>query len=59
MFNRDINSERDKMTGRFISVEKPSPAEGIGRALQFAFRDNRAMPLEICDYIDRLDLIRI
>lgn len=42
-------------TGRFIAIAKPSPAEGVGRALQIAFRDGFELPADLRSYIDRLD----
>ncbi|MVO77117.1 hypothetical protein GON01_04085 [Sphingomonas sp. MAH-20] len=48
------------MTGdRFIAVSRPSPAEGVGRALQVAFRDGFELPADMRACLDRLDRITI
>jgi hypothetical protein len=55
MFNAGANGERKMTTGRFLAIAKPSPAEGVGRALQIAFRDGLELPADLRSYIDRLD----
>ena len=45
--------------GRFIAVSKPSRAEGIGRALQVAFRDGFELPADMRSCLDRLDRITL
>jgi hypothetical protein len=44
---------------RFVAVSRPSPAEGVGRALQVAFRDGFELPADMRDYLDKLDRIAI
>jgi hypothetical protein len=39
---------------RFIAVARPSRAEGVGRALQIAFRDGQDLPFEMRSCLDRL-----
>jgi hypothetical protein len=43
--------------GQFIAVEKPSRTEGVGRALQIAFRDGFELPDDMRGFLDRLDRI--
>jgi len=45
--------------GRFIAVSKPSRAEGVGRALQIAFRDGFELPADMRGSLDRLDSIKL
>jgi hypothetical protein len=45
--------------GRFVAVSTPSPAEGVGRALQIAFRDGFELPAEMRDFLDKLDRIAV
>ena len=60
MFNNGSTGERKTMaTGRFIAIARPSPAEGVGRALQTAFRSGFEMPTELRSYVDRLDRVAI
>ncbi|WP_157033010.1 hypothetical protein [Sphingomonas changbaiensis] len=47
------------MDGRFIAVSKPNRAEGIGRALQVAFRDGFELPAEMRGYLDKLDHVAL
>ena len=54
MFNGRSTSEPKMTTGRFIAVAKPSPAEGVGRAVQIAYRDGFERPPEFRVYLDRL-----
>lgn len=54
MFNRGY-SERPMNEGRFIAVSKPSKAEGVGRALQVAFRDGFELPADMRALLDKLD----
>ena len=58
MFNRG-NSGQPMTGGRFIAVSKPSRAEGVGRALQIAFRDGFELPAEMRGYLDRLNGIKL
>jgi hypothetical protein len=50
--------EQDMTEGHFIAVPRPSRAEGIGRALQAAFRDGFQLPADLQNYLERLDRIR-
>ena len=50
--------EPDMTEGRFIAVSRPSRAEGIGRALQAAFRDGFQLPADLQTCLERLDRIR-
>lgn len=43
---------------RFTVIEPPSRAEGIGRALQIAYRDGYALPRDLELYVTRLDRLR-
>ena len=43
---------------RFIAVARPSRAEGVGRALQIAFRDGHQLPVELQACVMKLDRIR-
>jgi hypothetical protein len=57
MFNRGHSGH--PMTGdRFTAVSKPSPAEGVGRALQIAFRDGFELPSDMRGYLTKLDAIK-
>lgn len=58
MFSRGIE-ERSAAQGRFIAVGKPSRAEGIGRALQVAYRDGFELPAEMRACLARLDRISV
>ena len=58
MFNRG-HKERIMPGGRFIAISTPSPAEGVGRALQVAFRGGCELPAEMRDYLARLDRIAV
>jgi hypothetical protein len=58
MRNRLNNLERCDMEDRFITIARPSKAEGVGRALQAAYRDGYDLPAEMRAYLDRLDEIR-
>lgn len=40
---------------RFIPVSRPSRAEGIGQALQIAFRDGFDLPADMQACVDRLN----
>jgi hypothetical protein len=44
---------------RFVAVSKPSRAEGVGRALQVAFRDGFELPAEMRGCLDRLESIKL
>lgn len=43
---------------RFIAVARPAESDGIGRALQVAFRDGFELPPEFQDCLKKLDRIR-
>lgn len=58
MFNRGSN-ERSMSEGRFIAVSMPSKAEGVGRALQVAFRDGFELPPDMRAMIEKLDRISL
>jgi hypothetical protein len=45
------------MDSRFIAVSKPSKSQGVGRALQIAFRDGVDLPSDIRDCLDKLNRI--
>ena len=57
MFNRG-HSERSLTEGRFIAVSRPSRSEGVGRAMQVAFRDGFELPADMRGYLNRLDSIK-
>lgn len=42
---------------RFVAIARPHPAEGIGRALQVAYRNGQDLPAEMCGYLERLRLV--
>jgi hypothetical protein len=56
MLNRRYN-ERDMTEDRFVAVSRPSRAEGVGRALQVAFRDGFELPADMRSALDKLDRI--
>jgi hypothetical protein len=58
MFNRG-HKERTMSGGRFVAVSTPSPAEGVGRALQVAFRDGFELPADMRACLERLDRIAV
>jgi hypothetical protein len=58
MFMRG-HSERSLPESHFVAVSKPSRAEGVGRALQVAFRDGFELPADMRPYLDRLDSIKL
>lgn len=39
---------------RFVAVERPHPAEGVGRALQVAYRNGQDLPVELNGCLERL-----
>ena len=43
---------------RFIAVARPAESDGIGRALQVAFRDGYDLPSDFQDCLKRLDRVR-
>lgn len=43
---------------RFIAVARPHPAEGIGQALQVAYRDELDLPSEFRSCLERLDRLK-
>jgi hypothetical protein len=43
---------------RFIAVAPPARSEGVGRALQIAFRDGHQLPPELQACVNKLDRIR-
>ena len=59
MFDRGSSVEQIMAHGRFIAVKKPSRAEGVGRALQVAFRDGFELPSDMRVCLDRLDRITL
>jgi len=52
--NREMIMPED----RFIAVERPSRVEGVGRALQIAFRDGYQLPADLQASVMKLDRIR-
>jgi hypothetical protein len=56
MFREGLR-EREMQDSRFIAVQRPGRAEGIGRALQIAYRNAQDLPGELCSYIQRLDRV--
>jgi hypothetical protein len=58
MFNRG-SDQRTMSEGRFIAVSMPSRSEGVGRALQVAFRDGYELPADMRAMLDKLDRIRL
>jgi hypothetical protein len=56
MFHSEAR-ERDMSDSRFIAVQLPHRAEGVGRALQIAFRDGRELPADFRCYLDRLERV--
>ena len=57
MFNRGKDKEDAMSNGNFVAVPAPTRAEGIGRALQVAFRDGFDLPAEMRACLDRLDRV--
>lgn len=57
MLNRVTNNGEGVAQDRFVAVEKPSEAEGVGRALQAAFRDGFELPTELRECLDRLNRV--
>ena len=47
------------MEDGFIAISKPSQGEGVGQALQAAFRDSFDLPADMRGYLDQLDRIAI
>ena len=43
---------------RFVAVARPAESDGIGRALQMAFRDGFELPPEFQDALKKLDRVR-
>lgn len=43
---------------RFVAVARPAESDGIGRALQVAFRDGFELPAEFHDCLKKLDRVR-
>jgi hypothetical protein len=54
MFHHD-DKDREMQNSSFVAVARPHPAEGVGRALQIAYRDGCELPGELRKYIERLD----
>jgi hypothetical protein len=52
------NQERMKEDERFVAVARPAESDGIGRALQVAFRDGFDLPAEFQESLKKLDQIR-
>lgn len=50
--------EPEMLEGHFTAVSRPSRAEGIGRALQAAFRDGAELPANMQNCLERLNRIR-
>ncbi|HEV2568530.1 hypothetical protein [Sphingomonas sp.] len=50
--------EQEMQEGQFIAVSLPSRSEGVGRALQAAFRDGLPLPADMQRCIQQLDRIR-
>ena len=42
---------------RFVAVARPAESDGIGRALQVAFRDGFELPAEFQDCLRKLDRV--
>ena len=59
MFSRVGHEEENMPQDRFIAVETPSTAEGIGRALQAAFRDGFELPPDLRASLEKLESIRL
>lgn len=59
MFNPGRDKEGVMSTGNFVAVPVPSRAEGIGRALQVAFRDGFDLPADLRACLDRLESIKL
>jgi hypothetical protein len=57
MFNGGNTKERIVSQNRFIAITKPCPAEGVGRALQVAFRDGFELPADMLACLAKLDQI--
>lgn len=57
MLNRVTNNGQSAPQDRFVAVEKPSEAEGVGRALQAAFRDGVELPTEMRECLNRLNRV--
>ena len=55
MFNKGHSEEPAGSDGRFIAVGRPSRSEGIGRALQVAFRDGLELPADMRACLEKLD----
>lgn len=53
------NKEMDMPEERFIAVSRPSRAEGVGRALQVAFRDGHQLPADMQCCLEQLDRVRV
>lgn len=58
MFNRGFD-ERPTSEGRFVAVSRPSRAEGVGRALQIAFRDGFELPSDMRACLAKLERIAL
>ena len=56
MFSNGHGKETE-MQGRFMAVGRPSDADGIGRALQVAFRDGFELPADMRACLAKLDRI--
>ncbi|NNM76951.1 hypothetical protein HJG53_08565 [Sphingomonas sp. ID1715] len=51
--------EQEMMEGNFVAVSRPSRAEGVGQALQSAFRDGVQLPSEMQRCLQQLDRIKL
>jgi hypothetical protein len=58
MHRANTYREQTMSEGNFVAVSRPSRAEGIGRALQAAFRDGFQLPAEMESCLNRLDRVR-
>lgn len=59
MFSRGSNEKDNMPQGRFTAVGTPGKADGIGQALQVAFRDGFELPYEMRACLDKLDHITL
>ena len=58
MHRATINREKDLAEGQFVAVARPSRTEGVGRALQAAFRNRMHLSAELESYLERLECVR-
>lgn len=55
MFNKGHSEERAGSQRRFVAVAGFSRSEGIGQALQVAFRDGLELPHDMRACLEKLD----